>query len=264
MYKTVFHIRKMDCQSEESLIRMKLDGMQEIKQLDFNLKNHRLTVIHSGDRHMIEILLKDLDLGTKFIETSETIFKIKNESDKNQSKLLWIVLIINLSFFVIEFSAGFLYNSMGLVADSLDMLADSIVYGLSLWAVGSAITRKKKVATLSGYFQLTLALAGLVEVIRRFIGVEALPDFRVMIVVSLLALIANSVCLYLLQKAKSEDAHMRASMIFTSNDIIINAGVIAAGILVLVTRSKYPDLVVGAIVFMIVVRGAMRILNLGK
>jgi Co/Zn/Cd efflux system component len=153
---------------------------------------------------------------------------------------------------------------MGLVADSLDMLADALVYGLSLWAVGSTVTRKKKVAKLSGYFQLALALLGLLEVIRRFIGFEEVPDFQTMIIVSALALIANSVCLYLLQKSKSQEAHMKATMIFTSNDIIINTGVILAGILVLLTQSKYPDLIIGAIVFLIVVRGAFRILKLGK
>jgi Co/Zn/Cd efflux system component len=57
---------------------------------------------------------------------------------------------------------------------------------------------------------------------------------------------------------------MKASMIFTSNDIIINAGVIIAGILVLFTQSKYPDLLVGGLVFIIVVRGAFGILKLGK
>jgi Co/Zn/Cd efflux system component len=153
---------------------------------------------------------------------------------------------------------------MGLVADSLDMLADALVYGLSLWAVGSTVIRKKKVAKLSGYFQLALALLGLSEVIRRFISFEEVPDFQTMIIVSVLALIANSVCLYLLQKSKSNEAHMKATMIFTSNDIIINTGVIAAGVLVLLTQSKYPDLIIGAIVFLIVVRGAFRILKLGK
>jgi len=90
------------------------------------------------------------------------------------------------------------------------------------------------------------------------------PDFQTMIIVSILALIANSVCLYLLQKSKSKEAHMKATMIFTSNDIIINTGVILAGVLVLLTQSKYPDLIIGAIVFLIVVRGAFRILKLGK
>lgn len=153
---------------------------------------------------------------------------------------------------------------MGLVADSLDMLADAVVYGLSLWAIGSAVSRKKKVATSSGYFQIVLALLGLIEVVRRFAENEATPDFRVMIIISLLALLANSVSLYLLQKSKNREAHMRASLIFTSNDVIINIGVIFAGVLVFLTNSKYPDLIVGAIVFLIVIRGAVRILKLGK
>jgi Co/Zn/Cd efflux system component len=57
---------------------------------------------------------------------------------------------------------------------------------------------------------------------------------------------------------------MQASMIFTSNDIIINAGVIVAGFLVLFTNSKYPDLIIGSLVFFIVFRGAFRILKLSK
>ncbi|MFO7615083.1 MAG: cation transporter, partial [Bacteroidales bacterium] len=75
---------------------------------------------------------------------------------------------------------------------------------------------------------------------------------------------ANTVCLYLLQKAKSKEAHMQASMIFTSNDIKINLGVIIAGVLVLWLNSSIPDLVVGTIVFGLVVKGALKILKLGK
>ena len=165
--------------------------------------------------------------GTENIDESEVIL----ESSEVQSKLLWSVLIINFTFFIIEMTTGLISKSMGLVADSLDMLADSFVYGLSLWAVGSTILRKKKVARLSGYFQLSLALLGIIEVTRRFIDSEAMPDYRIMIGVSILALIANAACLYILQKSKSNEAHMKASMIFTSNDIIINGGVILAGVL---------------------------------
>ncbi len=85
-----------------------------------------------------------------------------------------------------------------------------------------------------------------------------------MIVVSILALIANGVCLLLLQKSKSEEAHMKASMIFTSNDVIINLGVITAGVLVNWLNSNNPDLIIGTIVFVLVIQGALRILKLGK
>ncbi|MCG6189243.1 cation transporter [Maribellus maritimus] len=263
MYKTVFHISKMDCPSEENLIRMKLEGIKEIKRLDFDLEQRNLGIFHSAKNSEIETILASLNLGSQFIETIKTEERFSDVERQTQSRLLWIVLRINFSFFLIEIGFGLVSKSMGLVADSLDMLADSIVYGLSLWAVGGVVSRKKNVAKWSGYFQLLLALTGIVEVIRRFVGFEALPDFRVMIVVSAFALLANYVCLYLLQKSKSKEAHMKASMIFTSNDIIINAGVILAGLLVMLTRSKYPDLIIGAIVFIIVVRGALRILKLG-
>lgn len=265
MIQSVYHIAKMDCPSEENMIRMKLEGVEVIKKLEFDIENRNLTVFHSKADEEILKRLESLNFGTKLsstenIDESEVI----PESSNVQSKILWSVLIINFGFFIIEMTTGLISKSMGLVADSLDMLADSFVYGLSLWAVGSTVLRKKKVARLSGYFQLTLALLGIIEVIRRFIGYEDMPDYQIMIGVSILALIANTVCLYLLQKSKSKEAHMKASMIFTSNDVIINAGVILAGILVLLTQSKYPDLVMGSIVFLIVVRGAFRILKIGN
>src|SRR5690606_38942503 len=122
----------------------------------------------------------------------------------------------------------------------------------------------KNIARAAGYFQIVLAILGFSEVIRRFAGNERMPDFMTMIVVSVLALIANIVCLYLLQQARSREAHMQASMIFTSNDIIINSGVIVAGLLVNWLNSGYPDLIIGAVVFIIVARGAYRILQLSK
>lgn len=86
-----------------------------------------------------------------------------------------------------------------------------------------------------------------------------------MIVISFFALIANGICLYLLQRSKSkEEAHMKATMIFTSNDVIINLGVITAGVLVNRLNSNKPDLIIGTIVFILVIQGARRILKLAK
>jgi Co/Zn/Cd efflux system component len=182
----------------------------------------------------------------------------------NERKILWAVLIINFSFFAIEAISGLISNSMGLVADSLDMLADSIVYGLALVAVGTTVNRKKNVAKFADYFQLILAVTGFTEVIRRFAGIEQMPDFQTMIIVSLLALTANIICLYLLLKNKSKETHIRATMIFTADDVIINAGVIIAGVLVHFLHSSYPDLIIGAMVFVVVSIGVYKILQLSR
>ncbi|MFZ0490665.1 MAG: cation transporter [Salegentibacter sp.] len=263
MQKSLFKITKMDCPSEENLIRMKLQDLGQIHNLKFDIPNRELTVFHTGDTQSIENSLDRLNLGSRKISTEETE-NLELVENTSQKKLLWAVLAINFAFFGIEMTTGLISRSMGLVADSLDMLADSFVYGLSLFAVGGTVLRKKKIAKLAGYFQIILALLGFAEVLRRFFGHEIMPNFRTMIIVSVFALLANGLCLYLLQKSKSKEAHMQASMIFTSNDVIINTGVILAGFLVHWLHTGIPDLVIGMIVFVVVIQGAVRILKLSR
>jgi len=265
MQKTTFKISKMDCPSEEQMIRMKLSDLTSINSLDFDIPNRLLTVFHADHHDQIFHRLDSLKFDTLLISSvSADNYSITINNPKEERKLLWQVLVINFFFFVFELLTGFISNSMGLVADSLDMLADSIVYGLALLAVGGTMTQKKNIAKSAGYFQIILSFWGFIEIIRRFLGNETMPAFHTMIIISILALIGNGLCLYLLQKSKSKEAHMQASMIFTSNDVIVNLGVIIAGGLVYLTSSKYPDLIVGTIVFIIVGHGAFKILKLSQ
>lgn len=264
MLKTTFKIPKMDCPSEERMVRMKLEGLSNIRLLQFDLPMRLLEVYHTDNYEGILRALDSLHLDTKFISSESSDAKIISDSHGQERRVLWQVLAINLFFFIFEILTGFIAASMGLVADSLDMLADSIVYGLALFAVGGTQKRKKSIAKAAGLFQLTLAVSGFAEVIRRFTGQGETPDYRLMIMISFLALAGNAICLYLLQKSKSGEAHMQASMIFTSYDIIVNLGVVVAGILVYLTSSMFPDLIIGTIVFALVGRGAYRILQLSK
>mgnify|MGYP006157903227 CR=1 FL=1 len=265
MQKTTFKISKMDCPSEEQMIRMKLADLTNINSLEFDIPNRQLTVLHSDHYDEIFQQLDALKFDTSIVNSvSANNYEALTNNTDREKKLLWQVLAINFFFFVLELATGFISNSMGLVADSLDMLADSIVYGLALFAVGGTMTRKKNIAKSAGYFQLTLDVFGFIEVVRRFIELETIPAFQTMIIISILALIGNGLCLYLLQKSKSKEAHMQASMIFTSNDVIVNLGVIIAGGLVYLTNSKYPDLIIGTVVFLIVGQGAFKILKLSK
>lgn len=264
MEKTIFEISKMDCPAEENLIRMKLDEVSGIAHLKFDISNRKLTVFHTGNLNKIEESIIGLNLGSRIISTEQTN-QTSFQEQKSQRKLLSIVLSVNFLFFILEMTTGIFSKSIGLIADSLDMLADSFVYGISLLAVGGTIIKKKKIAKLAGYFQILLAIIGFIEILRRTLGEEKLPDFETMIIVSIFALIANAACLFILQSSKSkEEAHMKASMIFTSNDIIINTGVIIAGILVNWMGSSKPDLIIGTIVFILVIQGAFRILKLSR
>ena len=141
------------------------------------------------------------------------------------------------------------------------MFADAAVYGVAFYPVGHSIKMKVRAAHLSGWLQVILALGALSEVLRRFIfGSD--PVSSLMMGFGLIALVANVTCLLLISKNRDGGAHMKASWIFSANDVIANLGVIIAGGLVAWTGSRYPDLVIGLIIGMIVLNGARRILKI--
>ncbi len=232
--------------------------------MEFDIPKRQLVVYHEGNHDEIFKRLNNLKFNTSVIETAPVSGEKPEKNNKLEKKLLLQVMFLNLFFFVVEASAGLIARSMGLLADSLDMLADSLVYGLALLAVGGALIRKKNIAKSSGYLQLALAVLGLTEAARRFLGFSEMPNFQIMIIISILALIGNIISLLLLQQSKSKEVHMRASMIFTSNDVIANTGMILAGALVSVTNSAYPDLIIAILIFGVVMQGAFRILQFSK
>ncbi len=264
MQKTIFHISQMDCPSEEQLIRLKLSEISSVQKLSFDLQARNLTVFSENGVDEILTNLNSLNLGTQLLETQETFDWEDDKSDIIDRGLLWKVLLINFAFFGIEIIAGFVFHSMGLVADSLDMLSDALVYGLSIYAISGSLLIKKRIARLSGLLQILLAMLGFAEVVRRFYGLEDFPNPIAMILVSVFALIANSASLVLLNQSQSNEVHMQSSKIFTSNDVIANLGVIFAGILVYSFQSMIPDLVIGSIVFLLVFTGAIRILKISR
>ena len=174
--------------------------------------------------------------------------------------MLRVLLAINAAMFGVEIVAGWLADSTGLVADSLDMLADATVYGIALYAVGRSAAAKTRAALLSGAFQILLAVGVGLDVIRRaFVGSD--PISLPMVAVGALALAANLTCLALLAKHRDGEVHMRASWIFSVNDVLDNLGVIAGGLLVLLLHSRWPDLAIGAAIVVLVLWGGIRIIR---
>ena len=261
--RTTYFIKKMDCSAEEQMIRMRLAGIEQVEHLTFDLSARRLIVEHTGNPEAINSALDALGLGARQIMHEATNAPADGSEDASEEKRpLVAALAINAAFFVGEFTAGLLAGSMGLLADSLDMLADALVYALSLMAVGGPMVRKKQLARYSGYLQLSLAVFGLAEVTRRFVVAEDIPDVSTMIIVAVLALAGNVATLIILNRARRGEAHVEASWIFTSNDIKVNGLVIVSGLLVAATASRIPDLIAGALIFIVVARGARRILAL--
>jgi len=266
---SLFAIPKMDCPAEERLIRMALEGAQGLAALEFDLARRELRVFHEGPVEPIAERLETLGLGAHRVSAAAATLPampsaapeaIAQSAAAEASVLRWL-LAINAVMFCVEFAAGWIAQSTGLIADSLDMFADAAVYGLALYAVGRSTAHKLGAARLSGWLQVLLAVGALSEVVRRFLFGSA-PEPSLMMSIALLALAANVTCLALLARHRDGGVHMKASWIFSTNDVLANVGVIIAGALVAWTGTNYPDLVIGSLIGLLVLNGARRILKL--
>lgn len=264
-HRSTFLITQMDCPSEENLIRMALQGLAGVASLQFDLEKRSLQVVHTGASAAVMERLAPLNLGTSFVQatphTADPDEELDTAADAGDARVLRWLLAVNSVMFLVEFIWGWIAQSTGLVADSLDMFADAAVYALSLYAVSRDASMKVRAAHIAGWLQLVLAGGALIEVGRRAVyGSE--PESMLMIGIGSVALVANTVCLVFIAKRRDRGVHMKASYIFTANDVLANLGVVIAGALVWWTGSPYPDLIIGTVIALLVMNGARRILRL--
>lgn len=163
---------------------------------------------------------------------------------KDQSQVLWAVLIINAIMFFGELAAGIWAHSLALTSDSLDMLGDAIAYGSSLYVINMGARAKALSASLKGGIMIASGLAVLAQAVWK-LSHQVAPDVKLMSGVTVLALIANSVCLFLLTRHRSDDINMSSVWLCSRNDLIANTSVLLAAGLVFLTNSHWPDFVVG-------------------
>lgn len=177
-----------------------------------------------------------------------------------ERRTLWWVLGINFSQVLLAGIVGILANSTGLLGAALDNLGDAAVYAVSLYAVGRTVAAKVRVARLSGVLLILLALGLLVEVVRRFVG-GAEPIGWAMIATAVVNAATNLLNLRLLRSHREQGVHLRASWIFTTNDMIANLGIVLSGIAVMVFKTPLPDLLIGLVVVGVVMKGGWDILS---
>ncbi len=175
-------------------------------------------------------------------------------------RALWAVIAINASMFAVELGAGALSGSMALAADSLDFLADSLTYGLSLWVIGRPIAWRSRAAVFKG---LSLAVMGIgvfaATIWESF--VLGVPEAFVMSGVGFLALAANVASVLILFRWRDGDANVRSVWLCSRNDAIGNVAVVAAGGAVWLTASGWPDVIVAASMAGLFLKSAFTILR---
>ncbi|MDX2275288.1 MAG: cation transporter [Hyphomonadaceae bacterium] len=178
---------------------------------------------------------------------------------REQRRVLLIVLAINALMFVGEFGAGLIAGSAALMADSVDMLGDAIVYGLSLYALDRGARWKAGAALAKVGFILFFGLGVLVQIVVKLTsGIPPASDL--MLVTAAIALAANAVCLALLWRFRSQDVNMASTFECSRNDVIANIGVIAAAGAVAATGAAWPDILVAGVIAALFLRSAFRVI----
>ena len=158
-------------------------------------------------------------------------------------RVLWIVIIINATMFIVELAAGAFAGSKALQADALDFLGDTATYGLSLYVIGMSLRVRATAALLKG-ISLGAVGAWVLGTTIYQVFVLGVPKAEIMGAVGLLALIANLGSVLLLMRYKDGDANVRSVWLCSRNDAIGNIAVIIAAGAVWYSATPWPDLIV--------------------
>ena len=177
-----------------------------------------------------------------------------------QRRILQIVLAINAVMFFVEFTAGLIASSTALMADSVDMLGDALVYGLSIFALSRSDRWKGGAAFAKGVFILAFGIGIIVDIVVKLqTGVP--PSSVLMLIFGAIALVANLFCLRLLWRFRTQDVNMASTFECSRNDVISNVGVLIAAAAVAATASPWPDIIVGGIIAALFLKSAVHVIR---
>lgn len=185
---------------------------------------------------------------------------LQKEQNSSLKKVFWIVLVINLLMFFVEVIGGYIAHSNALLADSLDMLSDAFVYGLSLFVLAKGHEAKVNASLIKGVLMGLLGLLVVGEALYKIIH-PLQPIGEVVSIIGGVALLANVVSLLLIMKHKDTDLNVKSAWICSRNDVMANVGVITAGFFVVYFNSMWPDILIGLIIAFVVLQSSVGIIG---
>ena len=179
---------------------------------------------------------------------------------KDIRRVLVVVMMLNLMMFVLEFGAGIIADSAALMADSVDMLGDGLVYGISLYALNRSLRWRAGMALAKAGFILALGLGVIVQIVLKIVWGHP-PESGIMLLFGGMALVVNLSCVALLWPYRRHDVNLSSTFECSRNDVLANLGVLAAAGLVAVTSSPWPDAAIAAIIAFLFIRSAIRVIR---
>ena len=185
---------------------------------------------------------------------------VRAHTDPGYRRALWIVVILNLGFGLIEAIGGFIANSQAVKADSLDFIGDGSISLIGLLALAWSARARAQVALSQGVFLGVLGLGVIAMAIWRALHAVP-PEAGLMGGIGVAALAANVSAALVLARFRKGDANVRAIWLFSRNDSLTNIAVIIAAGLVALLHSAWPDILVAAAIAGLFLHSSIRIIG---
>ena len=252
---TVYRVVGMDCAHDAAELAAAVRAVPGIEAVDVSVATGMLTATTSAPSALLDAERAAAALGYP-LQSAAT----PPEINQAYRRALWIVVLLNAGYGVIEAVAGFVSDSQALKADALDFLGDGLISFIGLLALAWPLHRRARVALAQGLFLGTLGIGVIGSTVYRIL-VQRPPEADIMGIFGAIALAVNLAAAATLIPHRTGDANARAIWLFSRNDALGNLAVVIAAGLVAWTASPWPDLVVAFVIAALFLQSAWSIVR---
>ncbi|MBE9178137.1 cation transporter [Oculatella sp. LEGE 06141] len=195
-----------------------------------------------------------------------------NHSSSHYNRAFAIGIVLNIGFVIVETVYGFLAHSIALLADaghnSSDVLSLVLAWGASLLSQQKPTHRytyglrgSSILVSLTNAILLLLAMGAIgLESVQRFGYPEPIAG-RTVITVAVVGILVNTITALLFMSGRQHDLNIRGAFLHMAADAGVSAGVVLAGIAIVLTGWQWVDPVVSLVVVVVVVIGTWQLLK---
>lgn len=251
MIEARYRVTGMDCPSCAAHIEEAARGVAGVERVKVSIASQLMTLaVDDASRRLpaVERAVRDLGYQLEALPEGAAEGGLPPAAlAPGYRRALWIVVLLNVGYGVVETVGGFLSGSQALKADALDFLGDGLITFLGLLALRWSLAWRARSALLQGLFLGILGLGVLGNTVYRVL-VQQAPEAGLMSVFGLIALAVNVAAALVLIPHRTGDANVRAVWLFSRNDAIGNAAVVLAAGLVAWSGTPWPDLAVAVVI----------------
>ena len=244
-----YRITGMDCSACAAKIEAATRDVAGVTSVKVSIASQLMTLAVANTPVLpnVERTVTDLGYQLSRVDEADSDGSRSTHLQSGYKRALWTVILLNAGYGAIEIVGGFIAGSQAVKADALDFIGDGLISFLGLIAIAWGLAARARAALLQGVFLAVLGIAVLANTVYR-VFIVSQPEAELMGLFVAIALVVNIAAAAVLMPHRKGDANVRAVWLFSRNDAIGNAAVVAAAALVWWTHSPWPDLIVAIVI----------------